>query len=57
MGGAENVIEQVKNVVPVGMEFKLRWKVDGAAATLNDVEGEDADAVKTRLEGDYVKKD
>jgi hypothetical protein len=57
LDGAEDVIEKVKNVVPVGMEFKFKWKVEGEAATLNDVEGEDADAVKTRLEGDYAKKD
>ncbi len=56
-GGAENVIEKVKNVVPVGTEFKFKWKVDGEAATLNEVEGEDAQAVKDRLEGDYAKKD
>jgi hypothetical protein len=56
-GGDEKVVEQVKNVVPVGMEFKFKWKVDGEAATLGDVEGEDADHVKARLEGDYAKKD
>ena len=56
-GGDEKVVEQVKNVVPVGMEFKFKWKVDGEAATLGDVEGEDADPVKSRLEGDYAKKD
>ncbi len=45
------------NVVPVGMEFQFKWKVDGEAATLDEVDGKDTDQVKARLEGDYAKKD
>ena len=56
-GGAENVVEQVKNVVPVGMESQFKWKVEGEAATFNDVEAEEADSAKARLERDYAKKD
>ncbi len=57
LGGDENVIEKVKNVVPVGMEFQFKWKVDGEAATLDEVDGKDTDQVKARLEGDYAKKE
>jgi hypothetical protein len=56
-GGDEKVVEKVKNVVPVGMEFQFKWKVDGEAATLDEVDGKDTDQVKARLEGDYAKKD
>jgi hypothetical protein len=56
-GGTEEVVEKVKNVVPVGMEFEFKWKVDGDTATLDDVDGKDADHVKARLEGDYAKKE
>ena len=55
--GDEEVVEKVKNVVPVGMEFEFKWKVDGEAATLDEVDGKDADHVKARLEGDYTKKE
>jgi hypothetical protein len=57
LGGTEKVVEQVKNVVPVGMEFQFKWKVEGGTATLDEVEGKDADPVKSRLEGDYAKKE
>jgi hypothetical protein len=57
VAGAENVVEKVKEVVPVGMEFEFKWKVDGEAATLGEVDGKDADHVKARLEGDYAKKE
>jgi hypothetical protein len=57
LGGTEKVVEQVKNVVPVGMEFEFKWKVDNGTATLDEVEGKDSEPVKARLEGDYAKKD
>ena len=57
LGGEEDVVEKAKNVVPVGMEFEFKWKVDGEAATLDEVDGKDADHVKARLEGDYAKKE
>ncbi len=55
--GKEEVVEKVKNVVPVGMEFEFKWKVDGESAKLDEVDGKDADHVKARLEGDYTKKE
>jgi hypothetical protein len=52
----EKVIEQVKNVVPIGLEFEFNWKADGIKATLEGMEGKDIDHIKDRLEGEYAKK-
>lgn len=52
----EKVIEQVKNVMPIGLEFEFNWKADGDKATLEGMEGKDVDHIKARLEGEYAKK-
>ena len=52
----EKVLEQVKQVVPIGLEFEFKWKVDGEKATLEEMEGKDIDHIKMRLEGEYAKK-
>jgi hypothetical protein len=52
----EKVVEQVKQVVPIGQEFEFRWKVDGDKAKLEEMEGKDVDHIKERLEGEYTKK-
>jgi hypothetical protein len=52
----EKVVEQVKNVVPIGLEFEFNWKADGDKATLEGMEGKDVDHIKARLEGEYAKK-
>ena len=56
LDGREDVIEKAKGVLPVGLEFRFKWKVQGDAATLADLEGEDVEHVKARLEGEYAKK-
>jgi hypothetical protein len=56
IGGADEIVEKVKNVAPVGLEFQFKWKVAGDKATIDDVDGKDVDVVKERLEGDYSKK-
>jgi hypothetical protein len=56
LGGPDNVIEQLKAAVPIGLEFRFKWKVDGEAATLDDFEGKDAEGLKNHLEGEYTKK-
>ena len=43
-------------VVPVGLEFQFKWKVEGDVATLGAMEGKDIDHVKARLEGEYARK-
>jgi hypothetical protein len=55
----EKVIEQLKQIVPIGLEFEFKWKVDGDKATLEGMEGKegkDVDHIKSRLEGEYAKK-
>jgi hypothetical protein len=52
----EKVAEQVKQVVPIGLEFEFKWKVDGDKATLEEMAGKDVDHIRGRLEGEYAKK-
>ncbi len=56
LGGPEDVLEKVKQAVPVGLEFRFKWNVDGDKATLDDLDGEDVEQVKQRLQGEYTKK-
>jgi hypothetical protein len=56
LGGREDVVEKAKGAVPVGLEFRFKWKVEGDGATLDEVEGKDVEHVKSRLEGGYTKK-
>jgi hypothetical protein len=52
----EKVIEQVKNVISIGLEFEFHWKADGDKAKLEGMEGKDVEHIKDRLEGEYTKK-
>jgi hypothetical protein len=45
-----------KEILPEGFEFSFKFTVKGDAATLEDVKGKDADALKGHLEGKYEKK-
>jgi hypothetical protein len=56
LGGPEGVVEKAKGSVPIGLEFRFKWKIDGDKATLDDLDGKDVDHVKERLQGEYTKK-
>ena len=56
IGAPEKVLEQIKQVVPIGLEFEFRWKVDGEKATLEEMEGKDIEHIKMRFEGEYEKR-
>jgi hypothetical protein len=56
LGGADDVVEKVKEAVPVGLKFRFKWKVEGDKAKLDDLDGKDVEIVKERLEGEYTKK-
>jgi hypothetical protein len=56
LGGPEAVVEKAKGSVPVGLEFRFKWKVEGDKATLDDLDGKDVEHVKERLQGEYTKK-
>jgi hypothetical protein len=48
--------DQVKEHVPVGLEFSFRWNAKGDSATLDEVKGDNIDMLKSHLEGKYQKK-
>jgi hypothetical protein len=54
--GKEKAKEKVMEKVPVGSEFSFKWEVKGDAATLDDVQGDKADILKSHLEGKYEQK-
>ncbi len=56
LGGSEDVVEKAKGSVPVGLEFRFKWTVDGDKAKIDDLDGEDVEHVKERLQGEYTKK-
>ena len=56
LGGSEDVVKKAKGSVPVGLEFRFKWKVDGDKATLDHLDGKDVEQVKQHLEGEYTKK-
>ncbi len=56
LGGPAELIEKAKGSVPVGLEFRFKWNVMGDKATLDDLEGEDVELVKERLQGQYSRK-
>lgn len=54
--GDDKFKAKLKEVVPVGTEFQFKWAATDDAATLEDVDGKDADRLKSHLEGGYEKK-
>jgi len=48
-------VEQLKEKLPVGSEFKFKWKIKEKAALLDDVESEKAPIMK-HLEGQFEEK-
>jgi hypothetical protein len=54
--GTDEFKDKIKNVVPVGVEFTFKWQAKDDTATLDEVKGDKADALKSHLEGKYEKK-
>ncbi len=54
--GKDEAKESVKNILPVGTQFSFKWKVKNDIAKLDDVKGDQADHLKSHLEGEYEKK-
>ncbi len=48
--------EKAKDHVPVDLEFSFKWQVKNDTATLADVSGDNVEALKQHLEGDYEQK-
>jgi hypothetical protein len=51
--GKDEAKESVKNILPVGTQFNFKWKVKDDTAKLDDVKGDQADHLKSHLEGEY----
>jgi hypothetical protein len=54
--GKDELKKKIQEVVPVGTKFGFKWKADGDAAKLSDVTGDNVEALKSHLEGDFEKK-
>ena len=53
----EKVIDQVKNVISIGLEFEFNWKADGDKATLEGMEGKDVEHIKVALKGNMRRSE
>jgi hypothetical protein len=51
-----NKAAKAKEILPVGLEFNFTWQVKDGVATLGDVQGKNADMLKSHLEGKFDKK-
>jgi hypothetical protein len=54
--GKEEFKAKVKQVVPTGTEFQFKWTATDDTATVENLDGKDADGLKSHLEGGYEKK-
>jgi hypothetical protein len=52
-GGKEEAKTKVKELLPVGTEFRFKWKVTDNAAKLDDLTGDQVEPLKSHLEGEY----
>lgn len=49
--------DQVKDFLPVGLEFSFQWRAKDGAATIGNVKGDKApDVLKNHLEGKYEER-
>jgi hypothetical protein len=53
LGGKEEAQMKVKEILPVGTEFRFKWKVTDNAAKLDDLVGDKVEPLKAHLEGEY----
>lgn len=54
--GKPEVTEKLKGIVPIGLEFSFKYLAKDKTATLDDVKGDNVDALKSHLEGEYEQK-
>jgi hypothetical protein len=57
LGGKDDAKNKVKEILPVGTEFKFKWKVTDNAAKLDDLKGDRVEQLKSHLEGEYSHKE
>lgn len=54
--GKDEFKKKLKEVAPIGTELSFKWAADGDKAIIEDVDGKNADGLKTHLEGKFEKK-
>jgi uncharacterized protein (TIGR03067 family) len=54
--GKEEVKKNVEEKLPVGLTFAFTWTVNGDAARLDVVMGDDIEALKSHLDGDFEQQ-
>ena len=54
--GKDEFKKKLKEVAPVGTEFTIKWAADGDKASVDELDGKDAEGLKSHLEGKYEKK-
>lgn len=54
--GQEDAKKKLGEILPVGTEFRFKWKGEKENATLEGVKGEKVDPLKSHLEGEYGEK-
>lgn len=54
--GSAELKEKAKKAIPVGLEFQFQWKTKGGTATIENLDGKDAEGLKSHLEGEYETK-
>jgi hypothetical protein len=54
--GKEEAKEKVKLLLPVGTEFSFKWQVKDETAKLVDLKCDQAEQLKSHLEGEYSQK-
>src|SRR5262245_29537834 len=52
----EEIKKKIEGHVPVGLTFVFRWNSKDDAAKLDELKGDNVDALKSHLEGDFEKK-
>ncbi len=52
----DEIKDKVKGVAPVGLEFNFKYEIKNDTVTLDDIKGENVDALKSHLEGEYELK-
>jgi hypothetical protein len=52
----DDVKQKVKDIAPVGLEFSFKYEIKNDAVTVDDLKGENVDAFKSHLEGEYEAK-
>jgi hypothetical protein len=56
LDGRRDVVEKAKGALPVGLEYRFEWRVNGDAATLDGLKGEGVEHAKGQLEGEYTRR-